>query len=106
MRLIIARSWVRAPAGPLSRKKEVAMLRTAAGMALAIALVSCGGGKAAPNSAQADTTAFADSVAKCQAAVSAATEPSLDTATGTQDQERCAALLSRDVIKKYYPGAK
>lgn len=82
------------------------MSRRTSGLLIAVALISCGGDKATPDAVQADTTAFADSVRACEAAVSVATEPSLDTAVSTQDQERCAALLSRNVVRKYYPRAK
>jgi hypothetical protein len=73
---------------------------------IAIALVSCGGGASDQQSTAADSSAYTDSVKACESTLGAVAEPALDTAVSTHDQERCAALLSRDVIRKYYPRAK
>ena len=73
---------------------------------IAVALVSCGGSGSNSQTTAADSSAYADSVKACESTLGAVAEPSLDTAVTTQDQERCAALLSRDVIRKYYPRAK
>jgi len=73
---------------------------------LVFVLVSCGGGASGDHRTAADSSAYADSVKACESTLASVAEPSLDTAVSTQSQERCAALLSRDVIRKYYPRAR